>query len=404
MTSDCEYLHLCVRWPKSNNWGVKNRTLPMAVRSHVVVAIFRIGSVYLLLGLLGLSCARAQGYIEREVAIPWVSAAPSGLDALLVYVDVPGKHPLVVMTHGTSRKSEEREAVSPWAFLPQALWFAKRGWVVLVVVRRGYGRSGGEIDGKHSGRCPHPDYRAGAEYAAEDMREAVRYAAALPQVDASRVIAVGQSTGGLTTVALTADPPQGLVAAINFAGGRGSRADHDVCDPDNLIHAYKDFGKHSRVPMLWIYSENDKYFWPELAQKFDAAFKSQGGQDQFVLAPPIGDDGHALFRHPDAWTAIVEAFLKDHELVPVAQPYPELQAPEAPPPPGLDEVGLRAFHNYLLLGPHKAFATSGRAFGFAVAKLTAQEARSAALDNCKRAAPPGSTCVVANVDNSAVDK
>ncbi len=32
---------------------------------------------------------------------------------------------------------------------PQAIWFARRGYVVLVVVRKGYGRSSGDQDGKH---------------------------------------------------------------------------------------------------------------------------------------------------------------------------------------------------------------------------------------------------------------
>ena len=64
------------------------------------------------------------------------------------------------------------------------------------------------------------------------------------------------------TVALTAQNPPGLLAGINFAGGRGSKADHDVCNPDDLVHTYKEFGKRSRIPMLWLYAQNDKFFWP----------------------------------------------------------------------------------------------------------------------------------------------
>ncbi len=66
-----------------------------------------------------------------------------GLDALLVYTDLPGKYPLVVLTHGTARDTEPRNNVTPWQLLPQARWFARRGFVALVVVRRGYGSSGG---------------------------------------------------------------------------------------------------------------------------------------------------------------------------------------------------------------------------------------------------------------------
>src|ERR1700683_671244 len=219
----------------------------------------------LLLGIFILGiyapCAEAQRIDEREVAIPWALAGHNGLDALLVYAELPGKHPLVVITHGSSRKAEEHAEVTPWQELPQAIWFARRGWVALVVVRRGYGVSGGDQDTKHAGKCPATDYEGAAEYGAEDLRVAIEYGRALPQVDAEHVIAVGVSTGGLATVALTAKAPPGLVAAISFAGGRGSKAEHDVCNPGDLIHAFKDFGTHSRKALLWITAVYAQFFW-----------------------------------------------------------------------------------------------------------------------------------------------
>jgi dienelactone hydrolase len=346
--------------------------------------------------------ANAQRYVEREIKIPWVRASPGGLAALLVYADLPGKHPLVVMTHGSSRKMEEHAQVTPWQELPQAVWFARRGWIALVVVRRGYGASGGEPDSRHGGQCPHTDYQEAGEYSAEDLRAAIDYARDLPQVDATHIVAVGISTGGFATVALSAKAPPGLVAGINFAGGRGSKADHDVCNPGDLVHAYRNFGKHSRTPMLWIYAQNDKYFWPELAQSFEEAFRSQGGQDQFVLAPPIGDDGHSLFRHVAAWSATVDDFLKAQNLAILAEPLPEIPPPDVPPPSGLSEEGLHAFQSYLLLGPHKAFATSEHSFGLSVAQITVDEARKKAVENCKHASQNKEPCSVVSIDNAAV--
>jgi dienelactone hydrolase len=342
----------------------------------------------------------AQSYIEREISISWKPASSRGLDALLVYADVPGKHPLVVMTHGSARKMEDHAKVTPWQQLPQARWFARRGWIVLVVVRRGYGASGGDPDSNHGGHCPRTDYHEAGEYSAEDLRAAIDYARTLPQVDATRIIAVGVSTGGFATVALTAKAPPGLVAGINFAGGRGSKDDHNVCNPGDLVQAYRNFGKHSRTPMLWLYAQNDKFFWPELAKQFDEAFRSQGGQDQFVLAPPVGDDGHSLFRHVSDWSATVDDFLKAQNLVMLAEPLPEITAPDIPPPPGLSEDGQHAFQNYLLLGPHKAFAKSQHAFGFSVAQITVDEARKKAVENCKHSAQKDDPCTLVSVDNA----
>jgi dienelactone hydrolase len=341
--------------------------------------------------------APAQQFNEKEIRIPWAKAAPQGLDAVLVYADLPGKHPLVVMTHGTSRERQNREEVSPWAMLPQATWFARRGWLVLSVVRRGYGTSGGHADYLNH-RCPQTDYIDAGEQSAEDLRAAAEYGAALPEVDASRIVAVGVSTGGFATVALTAKPLAGLVAAINFAGGRGSTSDHNVCNPGDLIGAYRYFGKSSRTPMLWIYAENDHYFWPELAQKFDAAFKQSGGLDQFVQAPAIGEDGHSLFRRVSAWSSTVDEFLTARNLSPLAEPLPPPAAPDQPSPPGLSEDGERAFKNYLLSGPHKAFAMSGHGFGLSVAQLAADSAKKKAIDNCKHSAPKGESCKLVSVD------
>jgi dienelactone hydrolase len=347
--------------------------------------------------------APAQRYVEREITIPWVHAG-RGLDALLVYVDLPGKHPLAVITHGSARKTEEHALVSPWQELPQALWFARRGWVVLVVVRRGYGASGGDPDSNHGGHCPRTDYQEAGEYSADDMRRAIDYARDLPEVDATRIIALGVSTGGFASVALTAKAPPGLVAAINFAGGRGSKADHEVCNPGDLVSAYRSYGKHSRTPMLWLYAQNDKFFWPELAQKFDAAFRSQGGQDQFVLAPPNGEDGHHLFAHVDAWSATVDEFLKAQNLAPLAELLPALKPPNLPAPAGLSEEGHHAFESYLLLGPHRAFAISEHSFGMSVANRSVDDARSKALENCKKSGQKGDVCVVVYVDDTQVSQ
>lgn len=340
-------------------------------------------------------------YEEREIRIPWTMAGPQGLDALLVYADLPGKHPLAIITHGTSTKPEARAETTPWSFLPQAVWFARRGWVALVVVRRGHGKSGGRAEFQIF-RCRDGNYHEVGEESAEDLRKAIEYGSVLPQVDASHIICLGVSTGGFATVALTADAPSGLVAGINFAGGDGANGDHQVCNADALVGAFHGFGKVSRTPMLWIYAENDKYFWPELARQFEAAFRRGGGQDQFVQAPAIGSNGHSLFLHVSAWSSIVDQFLNEQRLTFLAEPLPA-PAAEEPAPAGLSEVGQRAFHAYLTLGIHKAFAVSESAFGLAVAQITTEEAKRKALDHCRHSAPKGDKCRIVSVDNQPAD-
>jgi len=343
--------------------------------------------------------AQAQIFHELEILIPWSRAAPHGMDALLVYADLPGKRPLAVLTHGTSRNQQDRNEVSAWSLLPQATWFARRGWVALIVVRRGYGKSGGRPD-YLNGRCPQTDYLEAGRESAEDLSAAIEYGCSLPQVDATRIVSAGVSTGGFATVALTARAPAGLVAAINFAGGWGSRADHDVCNAGELVGAYRSFGKRSRTPMLWIYAENDRKFWPELAQKFNDAFRAGGGQDQFVQAPAVGKDGHSLFGRVAVWSPIVDDFLKAQNLVWLPEPLPPPKSSE-PAPPGLTETGVKAFGSYGTLGPHKAFAMSEHGFGMSVGQLTVQAAKKNAMDRCRHSAPRGEKCKVVSIDGTA---
>jgi dienelactone hydrolase len=335
-------------------------------------------------------------YVEHEFMIPVPESRPNGLDVLEVYITTPGKHPLALLTHGTSDVPEERMQLTPWAQLGQALWFARRGYVALVVIRRGYGRSGGAQDGARSPCRSGIGFAEVGQNSADDLRNVAAYAGKhLPEVDVSTIISAGVSTGGFAQVALVADPPPGLKVAISFAGGRGGDGKGHLCDENGLIDGFKQYGKHARLPMLWIYSENDKWFPPPYAKKFETAFQKGGGTDEFVLAPPDGEDGHHLYGHVVAWSPIVEPFLREHQLLPVATPYAGPPPPDVPAPAGLSEGGLEGFRNFLILGPHKAFATNGAGeWGSAVGQFSQELADEHALANCEKRRHDGPKCSV----------
>jgi dienelactone hydrolase len=340
-------------------------------------------------------------FVQKEMWAPAPRAFPHGLDVLEVYADQPGRHPLVILTHGTSDKEEDRQHVTPWSQLGQAMWFARRGYVAIVVVRKGYGRSGGERDGTHGGCGSRGgSFEEAGEASAEDLKAVIRFAQKLPEVDGDTVVSAGVSTGGFAQAALVADPPKELKAAISFAGGRGGDGHEHNCNVDGVIAAFGAFGKgarkHGTVPMLWIYSENDHWFPPPMARKFEAAYVKGGGVEQFVLAPPDGDDGHHLYAHPGMWSATVEGFLKEHSLLPLGDVV--LPAPEPakiPAPAGLPDKGQEAWRRYLLGGPFKAFATNGQGqWGFAQGAFDQELADSQAIDRCKQAAAGTGSCSV----------
>jgi len=134
----------------------------------------------------------------------------------------------------------------------------------------------------------------------------------------NNVVVVGQSAGGWAAIALSSLNPKPVRAIIAFAAGRGGRVDgkpNNNCAPDKLVEATREFGRTSRVPMLWIYSSNDTYFGPELAKQMHEAFTAAGGNAEYQLLPPFGGDGHFLIDSADGvplWAPLVSEFLDRH--------------------------------------------------------------------------------------------
>jgi dienelactone hydrolase len=338
--------------------------------------------------LLSIPCAHGQSILRQELRIPIHGAGSKGLVAVMVRPNEAGPHPLAILTHGSPRNAEDRPQMSPLAMLPQAIEFARRGWTAVVVMRRGYGDSGGGyVEGY--GRCAFPSYEDAGKESAADLRASIEYLSKLPEVDASKILSIGVSAGGFANVALSTNPPPGLVAAISFAGGRGSLQSDQVCSPEALIKAFAVFGKKSKIPMLWVYSENDHFFPPQLAGRFYQAFTAAGGKASFITAPAFGVDGHFLFSRKGipVWTSIVDHFLTRQNLSLRGEPLPAPEPPKVDPPVQLSSFGKEEFREYLLSAPHKAFAVSvGGHYGFSSGKRTEQDAVSKALFNCGQVA------------------
>jgi dienelactone hydrolase len=220
---------------------------------------------------------------------------------------------LVVINHGSPPNPSQRPSMRP-GFKAATTWFLKRGFVVAVPMRRGYGDTGGEW-AENYGKCGSPDYRRAGLESAKDIAAAVAYMTGQAFVEPERAIVVGQSAGGWGSVALASQNPPKVAAIVNFAGGRGGYADgkpNNNCTPDRLVQAAGEFGKTARLPMLWIYTENDLFFNPTLSRRMADAFTSGGGKAEFMLLPSFGKDGHSLFAAAggvDKWAQAVANFL-----------------------------------------------------------------------------------------------
>ncbi len=356
-------------------------------------------SLCVMLLALATGCARAQDLVENAFRIPTKDAGKKGLEAVMVRPKEAGPHPLAVLTHGTPREASDRAGMSPWQMLPQAREFARRGWTTVIVMRRGYGDSGGGYDEDARACSRRPDYYDSGKESAKDLRESIAYLSKLPDVDPSRIISVGISAGGFATVALTADPPPGLVAAISFAGGRGSRSPDEVCNPGDLIHAFRAFGGKSRIPMLWVYAANDHFFGPQIAESFYQAFTGAGGKATFIHAAAFRKDGHGLFSLGGIllWTPMVDEFLKSQNLTLRASLLALPEPPDVPAPSQLSAGGRDEFRSFLTLPPFKAFAVSSDGhLGYAFGRRSEKDAEKVAKQHCEDNAH--GSCTLVSVD------
>jgi dienelactone hydrolase len=242
--------------------------------------------------------------IEREITVS-VFELPGG-----------APYPLLVLSHGRPPNDAGRQSFGRARFSEASRYFASLGYSVWVPTRIGYGVSGADEDPEYSGRCGSKIYPPAYAAAAEQVLQVIDYAKRLPEIDAARVVSVGQSFGGTTSIALASRTPPGLIAAVNFAGGGGGEPltrPGEPCDSFRLGEMFASYGKNARIPTLWIYTENDRYFAPRHVRSWYDAFRSHGGSGELFLLPPFGEDGHLLFtRELPVWKPIVERFLHAH--------------------------------------------------------------------------------------------
>ncbi|WP_050627623.1 alpha/beta hydrolase family protein [Bradyrhizobium viridifuturi] len=283
----------------------------------------RIGAVAraLVVCILALGPVQAEGIRLDALKIPVPNPGGAGpstalLDAIVLRPDDGLPHPLVLLNHGSPRSASDRPSMSPYGMWAQATEFARRGWVAVAFLRRGYGVSQGGWAETY-GQCSDPDYAKAGRAGATDIAAAAKFMTGQAYVSKGKWISVGRSAGGFATVALTSTAPSGLAAAIVFAPGRGSTGPDTVCEEGELVDAFAQFGKSSRIPLLWVSADNDHFFGPQLVTRLSDAFAKSGGKLSLVRTPAFGSDGHALFNESGTaiWAPIVDRFLRDNNLV-----------------------------------------------------------------------------------------
>src|SRR5262245_6059571 len=276
-----------------------------------------VGVLSFLIGELAYAQVGAQFSVRSEdVRIP-VANGNYTIAARILRPEGDGKFGAVVLNHGVAGTRAERMKESPDQLGSAAAVFVQHGYVVVMPLRRGFGVTGGEY-AEDPGPCSNPDFGKAENAASQDVMAAYDYARSLPYVDGGRMILAGQSAGAMVSLYTAARAPQGLVAVLGFAAGRGGNPDYRPgvpCAVEPVAKLLDTLGSQIRVPVLFHYAANDRFFNPATTRLWFERFKAGGAKADYVLQPAFGSDGHYIFSAEDGqkvWVPAVENFLKEY--------------------------------------------------------------------------------------------
>ena len=300
----------------------------------------------------------------------------------VIYIDKPGRgdvklettlfrppgdgpFPLVIINHGKSPGDAHLQPRQ--RYLLQAREFVSRGYAVATPMRQGFAGSGGAYAG---GNC---DIEGNGNAQAVDVLVTLSALSRRPDIDVSHTVVMGQSHGGLTTMAVGALGLKEVVGLVNFAGGL--RVENCPTWRIELAHAMGDYGARTRVPSLWFYGDNDEYFSVDTWQAMFKDYVDAGGSARMVAFGKFRDNSHAMFASGaglQIWLPEVRTFF--HQLgLPFDVKYRIVLAEhETPAPapsgfaaiddvgriPAIGDKGRTAWATYLDEPPPKAFAIS----------------------------------------------
>ncbi len=251
------------------------------------------------------------------------------LEGKLFRPEGEGRFPLVILMHGScgkrcSRRYKESRLSSP------AKVFARSGYAAYTFNRIGYGHSTGYEWNDHRsfegmGYCRKQKYIQSARGSGLQIRLVIEALVRqkLKYVDTGKILAVGQSGGGLAVFGLTEGPKPhehlaGLKGVISTAGALGGGcANGDYLGShffnENMVEMYKTFGRKSKMPVLMVYAKNDPR--TVRAASWRDAYNEGGTKARLIILPdqgPSPKEGHRFFYRSwstEAWKPHFNAFL-----------------------------------------------------------------------------------------------
>lgn len=382
----------------------------MAMRlAHILSSRLRQAAAAFGLGALAV-CAQAFAATlpESVVMVPKKGGLfTTELETTLYVPEGAGPFPIAVINHGKANGNPRFQA--RYRPLGAVRFFMARGYAVVVPMRQGFSKSTGSYIG---GGC---NIESNGREQAGDVAAVLDYASAQPWADKSRIVVVGQSHGGWTTLAFGTLHYPGVKGLIDFAGGL--RQEECVGWQNGLIGAAGTYGKETRTPSLWFYGDNDSYFPPFTWKGMHESYVAAGGQARLVAFGTFGGDSHAMFGSPAGapiWQPEVANFLReiglpDQPLTEFAR-YAVAATPLASGFAPLDAIDRLPDQSAASLNGYRVFLTKASPRAFAVnaqggwgSAWGGDDPMGRAMESCKKKTTAGE-CQLYAVDDEVVWK
>jgi dienelactone hydrolase len=226
------------------------------------------------------------GLRERVISVTKPGFWAATLQVTLFSPPGDGPFPVAVINHGKAAGDPRWQGRARFVLPSRAL--VERGFMVVLPMRQGFWKSTGTYMGVG---C---NVESNGLVQAEDVSAVLDHLATLPEADLTRTVVLGQSHGGLTTLAFGTLNRPGVLGLVNFAGGL--RNTDCVAWEDGLARTFAAYGRQSRVPSLWFYGDNDSYWSRPVWEAMHAAYVGAGGRASMVAFGTFAPgDAHAMF-------------------------------------------------------------------------------------------------------------
>lgn len=217
--------------------------------------------------------------------------------------------PLIISTHGRYGPSPSRRPHEIFGLSAMARELAAKGFMVMHLVRRGYGNSEG----------PDSEFMSTAEASglagAQDIAAAVEFMRQRPDVQPNRIAIIGQSQGGWMALASSTLPMNGVMGIVNFSGATNfaEARNYNINSyavENQLGKAASAYGKSSQIPVLWLYASNDNHSVATVKDWF-GSFQASGGKGRLVFTEAFQPRGHAVASTPSYYIDTLMSFFTE---------------------------------------------------------------------------------------------